>query len=701
MKLLSFDLETHLIQPGLLSPPIVCGSRAFREGVGEGSLFSKLLTKDDVHELFAANTLEKLLDGSEVIVCGANIAYDFGCVLAEWPEFFPLIWNLYERECVMDVQIAASLNAIAEGRMHDGDLYRRDGSKTKGRYSLDECVREWLGRTDAKGHDRWRLSYALLEDIPFSEWPWDAKQYPVDDAVNTLLVAEAQLGLTPGIVGAQNLQDLARQCHAAFCLHLGSMWGLRTDPVAVEAMTKNVDSHIGELRTWALSKGLMKPKTKKPGAELSVDTKAVKELVFKAYDGLPPPTDGGGISYSRETLEESGDPVLEKFAEVGKWQKFRTYTPMLEEASRGPLNVKMNPIVATGRASSEGLIMLMPRKGGIRDCFVARPGRYFSSVDYAAIEMSTLAQVSYWALGFSDLMGAINADADPHGVLGAELLNITYEEFMARKKANDPVVKGIRQAAKAGNFGFPGMMGAAKFVYAKRKEKDENDVPLRPCEWFFRDGKCGEKTEMHDIDGKSLKFCVRCVEQSQVIRDSFLARWREIRPYWAWVMQELSANDDRITQFVSQRVRGGLHGPAGANTLFQGLAADGAKRALVGLGREMYLRGEALEASLLGSPNEEATVAALREKFGSAMESPLYGSRLCVFAHDETILEIPESVAHEAAFRQAEVMVSEMRTVVPDVKVKAEPALMRRWYKQAEAVFENGKLVPWEPPVVA
>lgn len=686
MKLLSFDLETHLIQPGLLAPPIVCGSLAANYACGDlKAREGNLLKRAAVHDLFTSGALERQDDGSEVVIVGANIAYDFGCVLAEWPEFFPLIWNLYERECVMDVQIAASLNAIAEGRMHDGDLYRRDGSKiNSGRYSLDECVREWLGRTDAKGHDRWRLSYALLEGIPFEEWPWDAKQYPVDDAVNALLVAEAQLN-TP----AKNLQNLAAQCHAAFCLHLGSMWGLRTDPVTVGEMTKNVDAHIGELRAWALSQGLMKPKSKKPGADLSKNTKAIKELVFKAYDGLPPPTDGGDISYSRDTLEESGDPVLVKFAEVGKWEKFNTYLPTLQEAARVPLNVKPNILVATGRTSYEGLIQLMPRKGGVRECFVSRFGTVLSSVDYAAIEMSTLAQVCLWTVGFSDLAGAINADADVHCILGADLKNITYEEFLSRLKEFKPT---IRQGAKAGNFGFPGMMGPPMFVFAKRKEGDS------VCEWFFADGQCGTRMGSYEVNGKSLKLCVRCVEQADVLRETFLFRWREIRPYWGWVMQELDAND-RIVQFVSERVRSNLYGPAAANTLFQGLAADGAKRAIIAMTREMYLRGEALELALLGSPDEEKTLAALRSKFGSNLESPLYGSRLCMFAHDETMLEIPESVAHEAAYRQAEVMVEQMRTVVPDVKVKAEPALMRRWYKQAEAVFDaNKRLIPWEPP---
>lgn len=42
-------------------------------------------------------------------------------------------------------------------------------------------------------------------------------------------------------------------------------------------------------------------------------------------------------------------------------------------------------------------------------------------------------------------------------------------------------------------------------------------------------------------------------------------------------------------------------------------------------------------------------------------------------------------------------MVEEMAKVCPDVRISAEPALMRRWYKEAKAVYVDKKLVPWEP----
>lgn len=664
MTLLSFDLETHLIQPGLLAPPVVCWSAAMR---GEsGKIITTLCTETDFSGPLSQAELEfdESFAGRSTYV-GANIAYDFACVLAARPDLMPLIWRAYEEGRVHDVQIAATLNAIAEGRMREGELYRRDGTRImSGRYSLDECVKEWLGRDNAKENDRWRLSYALLEHLPIDQWPEDARQYPIDDAVNTLLVAEAQLKAP-----AKNLCDLKAQCHAAFAIHLGAVWGLRTDPVAVEKFKGEVQSHISELEAWAVTQGLMRPKSKKADADLSVNKKALGELVLKAYGGNPPHTDKGGISTSRETLEDSGDPVLERFVEVNRWRKFETYIPTLEEAARVPLNVKPNVLLSTGRVSYEGLIQLMPRKGGVRECFVARPGYVWSSVDYAAIEMSTLAQVCLWMLGYSTLADAINEDKDVHSILGANLVGVTYEKFVSEKKGR---LKDVRQGAKIGNFGYPGMMGATKFVVAQKRQG------TKVCELFYNDGKCGTGSEGPGGGTRRVMFwqdkpldaplCERCLAKAEEIRSGFISTWKEIRPYWSKV-SSIIQNDDAITQYVSKRVRGKPTAPAAANTLFQGLAADGAKRAVVAMTKEMYLD----------------------------TSSPLYGSRLVNFSHDETIIEIPEERAHEAATRQAEVMIEQMRTVVPDVLVKAEPALMRRWWKQAEAVYVDGKLVPWEP----
>jgi hypothetical protein len=68
-----------------------------------------------------------------------------------------------------------------------------------------------------------------------------------------------------------------------------------------------------------------------------------------------------------------------------------------------------------------------------------------------------------------------------------------------------------------------------------------------------------------------------------------------------------------------------------------------------------------------------------------------------MFIHDEIVAEMPEDRYHEAGSELSRIMCQEMQSVVPDVRITASPAAMRRWYKSAEPVFENGRLQLWEP----
>lgn len=663
--MIAFDLETHLIQPGLLAPPIVCG--AFADEYNR-----PLIEKPG--DLFDALVADILVSDSRMI-CGANIAYDFGCLLAYEPSLLPHIFRAYDEGRVFDVLIAQTLDAIYHGYMRDdyildprtqGPLCLPNGGPRAGRYSLEVVVDLVLGRTNAKERDFWRRRYALLEGKPIAEWPAEAQQYPVDDAVNTFEVAQAQMQ------SLRNLHDMPRQVYAAFCEHLGAMWGLRTDRKTVEDLGIELRAKSGEYLEKFTKLGFYKLKKVKGIEEHVKNTTYIKECVSRAYMGSPPMTEAserfpeGQVSTSRDTLEDSGDELLEQFSEVSKNEKLvNTYLPFVESGIDAPINVKPNVLLNTGRSSYEGLIQLLPRKGKIRECFIARPGTVWCSVDYAAIELSTLAQVCLWTVGYSDLAKAINDDLDPHSLLGSMLTATDYSDFLQKNLAGDEETITKRYAAKAANFGFPGGMGAVKFVAAKRKEG------MSVCDTMGHAGEghlCGYKKVTEWKGRPCSPTCQQCIEAAEELRYFYFAKWLEMRKYHEWINNALQT-DDHLEQFVSKRVRGGLTFTSGANTLFQGLAADGAKRALCAVSRECYLD----------------------------TQSPLFGSRVIIFSHDELILEMPEERAHAAGRRQAEIMVTKMREVVPDVKVKAEPALMRRWYKNAKAVYLNDRLVPWEP----
>ena len=197
------------------------------------------------------------------------------------------------------------------------------------------------------------------------------------------------------------------------------------------------------------------------------------------------------------------------------------------------------------------------------------------------------------------------------------------------------------------NFGYPGGLGAAKFVEYARVGYgvilSETDARRRKEEWY--------------------------------------RKWPEMRLYHQ-LFGNMALGDAEfdVVQPGSGRVRGKCFYTAACNTIFQGRAADGAKRAGWYLAQECYLGFGKLW------PND-----------GRA-RSPLYGSRPVLFVHDEFILEVPEANAHEATLRQSEVMIAGMKEVVADVKVGTEFAIARRWYKGASAAYdENKRLVPWEP----
>ncbi len=842
----AFDTETHMIQPGLLAPPLVCASLA--EWVPDkGRVVGALLDKPRARQAF-----ESLLAGPYTIV-GANIAYDMLVMAYDAArrgiDLMPGIFAAYEAARVYDLQIAEALHHVAIGYLNKDPRTSADPSTASplkdpetgkpGRYSLNIVTDLVLGRRDAKANDRFRSSYALLEDTPIEQWPPEARVYPVDDACNTLEVALAQTGhiarpaghvwpphgaqrclsceapLTydvntipckPRQVQNYNLHNLAAQAYAAFAMHLGAAWGFRVDPDAIAKLEDRVTkSREGELEGFLLS-GLLRYKrepkhvldqaearviksliatnspantatelglaeetvrmyiaklTRQGVLSTSKNTSAIKRRVAIAYGcrtpcvtcagsgkvasektgnligctacgstGLDlssapvPRTDTEGVGTSRDALSESGDELLIDFAAFTEEAKIlETYIPFLrqgidEHGRPRPITLRPNVLLDTGRASYGDVVQQLPRGGGVRECIVARPGTVLCSCDYGGLELATHSQSCIWIVGHSRLADALNREIKVHDALAATFLGVTYEEFAAgmageRGPEIKKLYKNVRQAVKPANFGFPGGMGAVKLVLQQRKQGPDTTAAngrtfkgLRFCVLLGANA-CGENP-----DGTSNKVteykrktitptCSKCIEVAEDIRKKWFAQWPENEEYFKFITdatehgqivrrdgRDFRLNPAQIMQHRSSRLRGATDFCSAANGFFQGLAADGAKRALTRVAREQY----------------DSTF-----RLPDGSRSPLFGTRTILFAHDELVVEMPESYAHEAAMRLSVVMVESMREYTPDVRVEAPPALMRRWYKGAEEVYHDptgkpckasapgARLVPWEP----
>lgn len=664
--IVGWDFETHLIKPGMVAPRPVCMSV-----LPSTQERAEILLRPAIGPYLRDSLLAK-----DRTLVGHNTAYDLVCAMAEWEELARPIFDAVDegrarctfiRQCLLDV---AAGEAEFRRVWHGQDL-----RVTKAGRALDDLVEMYFNEVLPKDPEV-RLGYGALDGIPIEEWPERFRTYVLRDAAEPVRVFRAQAARAAELAGRKDMEgvwvvedgedipDERPQMRAALWLQLMSAWGLRTDPEAVRELREGHERDQAERKRRLLPSGMIRP-------DGSRDMKVIQQRVLEAYLALgkeAPRTSpsrkfpDGQIKADTDTLVESGDEDLAALGEsLSEAATVGTWLPWLELGTTTPICVGYNPIVESGRTSArKPNIQNPPRKGDIRACFRARDGYVYSFADYDTAELRALAQVCIWLIGWSDLGDALRGGLDPHLALAADILGISYEEALARYEAGDPEVAEMRQLCKVANFGYPGGLGPEKFVmYA------------------------------HGYDAK-LKTLVD-LRRSRQLRDAWFRRWREMRKFFECVSYAVGDDGNgAIQQFGSRRVRGGCNFTAGANTTFQGLVADGAKRAGWMLARECYLGDWMYEA-------EGEDELALRR---AGKPSPLLGSRPVLFMHDEFGLEIPYGdprMASLAADRQARVQRLAMQSIIPDVPIKCGAAMMRRWHKGAKAVREGGLLVPARP----
>ena len=366
----------------------------------------------------------------------------------------------------------------------------------------------------------------------------------------------------------------------------------------------------------------------------------------------------------------------------------------------------------------------------------------YSSEDFFAGELITHSQSCIWLTGDSDLARALLSGVDAHSALAATVLGITYEEFIKHK--SEPKYKKARQAAKPFNFGKPGGMGDAKLVLQQRKQGDDTPCPngpvsvedggklvpgyrgLRFCVLMDGASRCGVRKRTTWGSAHNVKTipptCEHCLECAARLGALWKRQWRENEKYFRFISQAVEhgmvvtpealerwphlkevfepwqqLEPGQIMQHYSGRVRNvngesdeGSPFCAAANSFFQALLADISKESHRIVTRECY--DSTIRVPDMLYPNS------IRSAYTGG-PSPLLGSRIPGFFHDELLGEHPRSKAHDAATRISEVMRDVMRWYCPDLAgaAKAEPTLMKRWYKSAEKVVHRGRLVPWEP----
>jgi len=621
MKILFFDTETYLIKPGMLTPRVVCLSCCDEEE-------NRLLNRVE-----GLTWLRKQLSDPQVTLVGHNVVYDLGCYAAEDPSLVPLIFKAYDDGRIRCTQIRQQLINIGKGE-HKFRIV--DGKFVKTNYHLATLVEYWCKRHLEK-EDTYRLRYSELDGIRIKNWPQEAIDYAKNDAVATRDVWQAQdKALEIGI------PDEEPQNRAAWALHLASIWGFRTDGVAVAELRKDLEEKLRKAYEILRREGLVRANGKR-------DMAAIAAQVEKVYEGRTKKTAKGKTQTSKEVLKDSNDPILKILEETSTWRTtLSREVPMLEQGTKFPICPRYNVLVENGRTSCKGEridgkkvggnIQNLSRDGLARSCFLPRNGFLFASADYDAAELHSFSQVCLDLLGESQMAEALRRGDDLHIRLAATILGMTYEKTLSKYISGDANVIAARQGAKHAAFGFIGGMGPTRFV-----------ATVKPFGMIISEK---EATEL---------------------RDATLKTWPEMKKYFAFISNQIGPlREATIKQLRSGRIRGGVGFCDGCNNYFSGMTADGAKAALYAVSKECY----------------------------TLRNSPLYGSRPVGFFHDEIMIETPDhrERASAAAYRLSDVMREEMQKLQPDIPVGVSPVLCRRWLKSAKPVFGPDKiLLPSKP----
>ncbi len=639
---LALDCETFLIKPGEMSPRMVCLSWASLRNGKSGVL----------HAEQAESFLRKALHTPDMELVFHNAPFDLLVIRRAFPQLTQRIYELLDAGQIRDTAIRQKIGDIATGvyRGYETD----DGDWVAHGYSLAALAKRHLGWDLDK--TTWRTGYGELYDTPLDRWPAGAIEYARRDS-------EA----TAGVFSKQKDFDLVEPDRVwfDFVLYHMARIGLRVEPDRVAELEAKTLKAIrgkepglqkaGYLRVTNLKAvqqiDLFSGDTAEP--EYSVNTGQVREavqmqLVKKGIKEIRT-SETGLVKIDKVNCRLAGTPNLQKFADYKELIAVRNKDLVFlrKGVEDGAIHTRFDSVLATGRTSSSSPnVQNIRRFPGIRECFVPRPGFVYLDCDYGSAELHTLAQTCLDLFGKSRLAQVLNEGKDAHVAMGANILGCTYRELMGRIESGDKDAKLYRQIAKGPNYGFPGGMGAVKFVeYIEAQGgswKEAVKIFTADRKWKY-----WRKKQKHDAIHKDDRvFAAAC------LKEIWKKTWPETKLLFEYVHGRVEAGQP-IVLTRTKRERLSDRFTASCNYLFQGPAADGAA-----------LAGRALHNACYRDP-----------------ANILHGCTLVHFVHDQYMVEAPPEKAEKALDEMVKIMQTEFNRITPDVKVSVDGGIKKEWSK--------------------
>ena len=737
MEVIAFDTETHLIGPGRVVPKLVCitwteDGKSYGLGTGDDEL------KETIGDLLLRASRGR------VTLVAHNAAFDMAVLLNAFPEFDELIFEAYARGNVLCTALREKLLVLSDTGNLEA-MMLPDGSASRISYSLASLVMRYFGEdlsASKTEEDAWRLRYNELDGKPFADYPKEARDYALQDAVWARRVFDAQQERSRP-EGPLSLGPQGFRAAVAFVLQLITARGFRIDLEARDRLKLELEELLSDKRMRPLtSAGILRAGTpprphvrhmqraKDLMAEYHPEV-AIEKVFWKKYEDFlmtfgisltqpvrssidtsklhsrivqvcqkhgidvkrNPPTEKcpeGTVKADRAALAEliGLDPVLDTYIERQALQKLvSTELPAMSGRIVYP---QFDPLKASGRISSYGnsksrkplfpSTNIQQKDPRVRHCYVSRPGMALVSCDYDYLELCSLAWKQKQLFGTSALADVINSGKDPHAFFGARLALHLHSEF------RDAAKQALGETADYDKlYDF--------FVALKRSDNPELVEIYEKFRKFAKPtglgypGGLGPRTFItyakatYNLDLVELQGSFEAAsELATTLREIWFETFPEAKASFDWITSKCV--DDRNSKDDTTYAYTSPLGMYRAGCFFTS-AANGA-----------FLQTPAAEGFM------KALWEVMRECYDYSRQSLLYGSASVLAPiHDEIIAEIPiDEHLHDRAMRIAEIMRREMSGILEGVRIGVEPVAMLKWDKRAKPTFDpQGKLIPWEP----
>lgn len=299
---MAFDCETHLIGPGNIAPPMVCG--IFTTRAEDGSLETILLGNhpDDGLE----GMIEWMLTDEDVRTVTHGGGFDYAVICRTFPRLIPLVYAALIAGRATDTMWREKLlNLSTSGRLETMEM--PDGSKVDIRYRLQDLVSSYLGldiSAEKDEEESWRKNFNTLDGWNACAYPPEAREYAIGDGELTLQVFEAQeRRKAEWEMATTETEEF--QLTKSFVLYLKSAWGMEVDLTATDAMEAATTAVMEANKELLEREGILRP-TDAVGPPYAKDVERAHEILAQHFapDELPTEiTDDGWTPYAPLLVE--------------------------------------------------------------------------------------------------------------------------------------------------------------------------------------------------------------------------------------------------------------------------------------------------------------------------------------------------------------------------------------------------------------